>query len=303
MLWYYPIYYLLVIVSRLPIGVQHAVSDILFFVIYHLYGYRRKVVRENLHRSFPEKSPSERRLIEKNFFVHLSDYIIESTATLGMSKEVSQKRFRYINPECLDAYFKRGQSVLIALGHYGNWEWLNNFPLTFRHQLLGIYKPQKNKQVDELFIRLREKWGMKAIPMTTSLKYILQYQRKGIPTATLFLTDQRPYFSAIEYWTTFLNQETPVYLGIAKVAKKLGYPIVFLNIRKKERGYYECEFVKVCDHPSEHSVEEITELHVRALERLIREKPDYWLWSHKRWKYDRAEVEQWQREHKAGHES
>jgi len=297
-LWFYPVYALLLLFTLLPLRVQFVISDILYFISYYIVGYRKKTVFDNLRKAFPEKSGDEIKKIARNYYHHLCDYLVESLAMLRFSEKEAKKRLTFRNPEVLDKIYKKGNSVLLAFGHYGNWEWLANMQLVFPFQLLAIYKPLKSRYVNRLFIALRERFGLKTVPMALSLRTIVTYHKEKIPTITLVLTDQRPTKDQIEYWTPFLNQETPVQLGIEKIAKKLGSAVVFMKMRKLRRGYYEAEFITLTENPKETRPFEITEMHTRELEKQIREKPDYWLWSHKRWKFDRNEVEKWQSENK-----
>jgi KDO2-lipid IV(A) lauroyltransferase len=297
-LWFYPLNALLFFFTLLPLRVQLILSDPLFLILYHIAGYRKATVYGNLSRAFPEKSDKEIKQIARAYYHHFCDYIIESIAWIRISEKEAKKRFTYKNPEVINKLYGQGKSILLAFGHSGNWEWLGNLPLYFPYQVLAIYKPLKSKYVNRFFIRMREQFGVKTIPMATSLRTIIEYEDKKIPTLTLVLTDQRPLINQIEYWTTFMNQETPVLLGTEKISKKLDFAVVFMHIRKTGRGFYEGEFVKITDRPRETALFEITELHVRELEKQIRKQPWNWLWSHKRWKFKREEVEAWQAEHK-----
>lgn len=296
-LWFYPLYATLYFFTLLPLPVQFVLSDPLFFFIYRIARYRKSTVYGNLHRAFPEKSEKEIRKIALSYYHHFCDYIIESIALTRISEKEVKKRFSYKNPEVISELHRQGKSILLAFGHSGNWEWITNLPLFFPYKVLAIYKPLKNKYVNRYFIRIRERFGVKTIPMATSLRTIIEYDCNKVPTLTMVVTDQRPLINQIEYWTTFMNQETPVLLGTEKIAKKLDFAVVFMHIRKTRRGYYEGEFVQITDRPRETAPFEITELHVRELEKQIREQPFTWLWSHKRWKFKREEVEKWQAEH------
>lgn len=296
-LWFYPVYFIVFFYTFLPVRVQLTLSDFLFFLLYHLVGYRKETVYRNLKHSFPEKSDQEIRTIARAFYHHFCDYILESIAWMRVSEKEARTRFTYKNPEVINDLYAQRKSILLAIGHSGNWEWLGNLSLYFPYQVLAIYKPLSNKHVNKFFIRLREKFGLKTVPMATSLRTIIECDQRNIPTLTLVLTDQRPMINQIEYWTTFMNQETPILLGTEKISKKLDFAVVFMHVRKIRRGYYEGEFVLITDRPRETAPYEITEKHVRELEKQIREEPWTWLWSHKRWKYSKAQVEEWQSVH------
>jgi len=293
-LWFYPVYVTIFFFTLLPMRVQLLLSDFLFLMIYHVAGYRKETVYINLTRSFPEKSEKEIKQIARAYYHHFCDYLIESIAWTRVSEKEARKRFTYKNPELIHNLYRQKKSILIAIGHSGNWEWMGNLPLFFPYQALAIYKPLKNRHVDRFFIRMRERFGLKTIPMAISMRTIIDFHHRQVPTLTLVLTDQRPHLNQIEYWTTFMNQETPVLLGTEKISKKLDFAVVFMHVRKTGRGYYEGEFVTITENPRETGPFEITERHVRELEKQIREQPWTWLWSHKRWKFKRDQVERWQ---------
>jgi KDO2-lipid IV(A) lauroyltransferase len=247
-------------------------------------------VNTNLALSFPEKTEKERNQIAKKYYHHLSDYFIESLALQGMNEAEIKKRFTYKNIELINDLYTRGKGIILAVGHYNNWEWFAGMPLQMKHKLLGLYKPLNNPFFNKLIIRLREKFGGHAIPISVSIRQMMDYHNKKIPTITLFLTDQRPVAEHIEYWTNFMNQEAPVQLGTEKIGKKLDYAVVYGHVRKLRRGYYSAEFTLLCENPLETKEFEITELHTRALENTIRQQPEFWLWSHRRWKHTKEGV-------------
>ncbi len=278
------------LLTLLPLRVLYIISDICFIIIY-LLGYRRKVVMMNLKNSFPEKSHKELKTIAHRFYHHFCDSFIESFYALNISEKEIRKRYRYKNPEILNHLFEKKKSIILVFGHYGNWDWLNSLPLYTGHLNYALYHPLRNKYFDELFIRIRGKFGVKLIPMKTAYKDMLAASKKNILTITYFLTDQRPVWSSIRYWTTFLNQETPVLTGSEVIARKLDQAVVYLDIQKIKRGYYEAEFEIITENPTETKEFEITESHTRKLESIIIKKPEFWLWSHKRWKLKREDVE------------
>ncbi|MFO7655737.1 MAG: lysophospholipid acyltransferase family protein [Bacteroidales bacterium] len=278
------------LLTLLPLNVLYLLSDF-FFVIIYLAGYRKKVVMTNLQNSFPEKPQSELKKIARRFYRHFCDSFIESIYALHISENEISKRFHYKNAEILNRYYKENKSVILVFGHYANWEWLNGMPLFVKHQVTALYHPLTNRFFDELFKEIRCKFGVKLISMKSAYKEMLSDAQKGIVTATYFLTDQRPVWSSIRYWTTFLNQETPVLTGSEVIAAKLNQPVIYLNIRKIRRGYYEAAFEIISENPGQAKEFEITEQHTRKLEESIKQNPEYWLWSHKRWKHKREEIE------------
>lgn len=280
-------YSFLWLLAWLPLRVQFIFSDFLYFVIYRLVGYRKDIVRSNLSRSFPEKSTGELRRIERDFYRHLCDSFFEWMYPLHHSAKAVQKRYVVKNPEVINALYDKGKSVAGVLGHYGNWEFLSTLPLSVKHKVWAIHKPLKNPYFNNLINGLRSKFGVHMMTTTAAFKTLMLEARKGETTMTYFLADQSPQRSKIKHWTTFLNQETPVFLGAEQIAAKLDMAVVFFNIRKTGRGRYELYFELLAENPAELPEFAVTDLHVRALEKAIRRDPAPWLWSHRRWKHKR----------------
>lgn len=282
--WVY--YSILRLFTMLPLRIQYIFADILYFLLL-ISGYRKKIVRNNLKNAFPEKSKKERKEIERKFYRHLADNLLESVAQLGFSKEEISRRFRFKNPDLINQYAHLGQSVLLATAHYANWEWFASFPLLSPFKVLAIYKPLRNPFIDKLFIAIRERTGAIACPMEDVVRKIYYYRDKTIPTLTYFIVDQRPLRKSIGYWGIFLHQETPFYLGIEKIARKTNFPVFYMKVDKLARGYYEAEFILLSEKPALNKPFEITQKHIRLLEEIIRQRPELWLWSHRRWKHKR----------------
>ncbi len=234
--------------------------------------------------SFPEKNIQEINKLHRKYISYLSDLIVETIKMLSISEKAINKRFRLNNPEVLDKYLDKGQSVCGVVGHYGNWEWaalVTSF--TTKKPKLIIYKPLNNKYFNDLFIKTRSKFGVILVPMKSILRKLTTY--RNVPTLTVFASDQTPVKGETQFFTTFLNQQTAVFLGIEKIAKLTNSAVVFCDIRVLKRGYYECTFVPIVESPKATNDFEITETHVQYLEKVINEKPEYWLWSHRRWKF------------------
>ncbi len=290
-IFFYIYYGLCFLVSLLPMRVQYLFSDLLFVFAFYFPGYRKKLVFENIRKAFPEKSGLWVRNTARSFYRHMCDTIIETFAMLNFRKKDIMTRYRYKNPEVLYRYFEEGRSVVAVFGHYGNWEWFAGFPLVTPFRVLALYKPLKNKHFDRMVTSLRQKFGVVTVPVKQSLRRLLYYRNKGEPTITLFLGDQRPGPDRLNHWTTFFGRNTPVFTGTEKVAVKLDQPVVFLDIQKIKRGYYEVEIIPLFEKPGLTRPGEITEGHTRILEKIIRKKPEYWLWSHNRWKYTKPDPE------------
>lgn len=275
----------------LPLRVLYLLSDFLFFLAYYYPGYRKEVVFNNLRNAFPEKDDADIKKIAKDYYRHLCDSFIESFATFNLSKKELDDRFVWKNLDTLERYYEKGRSVVAVFGHYGNWEWLSSLPSNTRYKVLALYKPLNNVYFDRFMKKLRQKFGLHAVPLIRSYQVILEYHNKKIPTVTFFLGDQSPIKENIRYWTKFLNQDAPVMLGTEQIAKRLDQVVVFLAINKIKRGYYEVEIIPVTENATQTNNYEITEIHTRLLEDQIRKKPEYWLWSHRRWKHKKPEVQ------------
>lgn len=280
--------------ALLPFRVLYILSDILYVFVYKIASYRLKVVRQNLKASFPEKTEDERRIIEKEFYHHFCDYFVETLKLLHISDEEMQKRMQFENVELVKDLMKDGNSALMFLGHYCNWEWITSLNLCFRGEdkLLGeIYKPLKNKAMDDIFLKIRSRFGPLAIPKQDTLRVIVRLRREKEQTLIGFMADQSPSIPNIHYWTSFLNQDTPVFTGVERIAKQTGFAVVYLDMEKIKRGYYKATVRLITDDPKAEPENSITETYIRAMEKTILRNPAYWLWTHKRWKRTREAVE------------
>ena len=288
----YLLYYLFIIpVSLLPFRVLYVVSDFLYLVLYKVFGYRTKVVKMNLRNSFPEKSEEELKKIEKQFYHHLCDVIVETFKSFTISSKEVLNRMVCLNPELPDYYYDQGRSVLLAGGHYNNWEWIaTSLNQQIKHTAAALYTPLSNKFFEKKMRSTRGKFGLKMIPIKKVNEFF--EESKTELTATVFGIDQSPRNPTRCHWTHFLNQETGVMFGVEKFAKELNYPVLFSKIDKVKRGYYTFSFSVLTDKPLELPPGEIIETATRLLEEQIRPMPQYWLWTHKRWKHKRPKSEE-----------
>jgi KDO2-lipid IV(A) lauroyltransferase len=285
---FYIFYGLNWVISLLPLRLLYILSDLLFLVLYYIISYRRKVVAENLRNSFPEKSVVELKLIEKKFYRHLADVISEILKLTHMSKKQSLKRMKIHNIELIERLYSEGRDIVAVIGHYNNWEWLKSLNFHTTYQTVSIYKPLVNKQFDNFLLNLRKREGMILTPMSVIVREIIEARKAGRRSIYSFITDQTPPGGDIKYWTKFLNQDTPVYLGAEKIAIKYDMAVVFFNVQKIRRGYYNYTAELLYEHTSGLPEHAVTERHVRRLEEVIREKPEYWIWSHRRWKHKKS---------------
>jgi KDO2-lipid IV(A) lauroyltransferase len=274
------------IITLLPLRVLYIFSDLLFVILYYIPSYRRKVVSLNLKNSFPEKSAEELATTEKKFYRHLADVFIETLKLTHLSNKQLLRRFIFTNPELLERLYKEGRDLVIVHSHYNNWEWLAPcLPLYTNYNNVSIYKPLRNILFDRFLNNLRSKNNMKLAPMSGIVREIIKNRKKNIISLYGFIADQTPAKPDIKYWTNFLNHETPVYLGPERIAVKYDMTIVFFNVQKVNRGHYSLTAELMFERTSGQPQYLITETHVKRLEELIKGKPEFWMWSHRRWKH------------------
>jgi len=282
--------------SLLPFWFLYGVADVLALVLYRVVGYRRRVVRENLARSFPEKSEAERQQIERRFYRNLADILVETIKLCSMSAEQLARRFRYGASEVvITTYLEQGQTVLILGSHMGNWEWM--LPAACGayapHRIASAYKPVSSWFAEALLTYLRTRAGGQLIRMQDVGRDVVR--NRSVPRALCMIADQTPPGGEIQFFTRFLNQDTPFFVGGDKLAAGFRFPTFFLEMRKVRRGYYEATPHLIYDGltplpaPSRRDLDDptqhpITERFARALEENIRRSPAEYLWSHKRWK-------------------
>lgn len=294
---YYILYIWMYLHALLPFRALYILSDFLYFLVYKVIRYRLKVVRINLKNSFPEKTDKELHVIEKEFYHHFCDYFVETLKLLNISDEEMQKRMVFENMDIVKDLMKDGNSALMFLGHYGNWEWVPSITMSFRNKedqnkLLGqIYRPLKNKAVDDLFLKIRSRFGSFGIAKNETLRVIVKLRKAKQQILIGFMADQTPSFHNIHYWSTFMNQESAVFTGVERIAKQTGFAVVYLDMEKVKRGHYKGTVKLISDKPQDAPEFYITETYIREMERTILRNPAYWLWTHKRWKMTRKEVE------------
>jgi len=287
---YYLFYGINWIVTLLPLRILYLSSDFLFLLMYYFPGYRRKIVAVNLRNSFPEKSQQELDIIGKKFYHHLCDLFVEVLKMTHMSERELKKRIHYTNPEVVNRFYNEGRDIVAVMGHYCNWEWMSGVPLFVKHQMVSIYKPLKNKYFDAFMNNNRTKNGMVFVPMKQTAREIIENRKNNKRSIYGFVTDQTPSGGDIKFWTKFLNQDTPVFLGSEKIAVKYDMPVLFVNVHKVKRGFYTFSGELLFEHSAGLPDHLITEAFVKRMEEVICEKPEYWLWSHRRWKLKREDA-------------
>ena len=272
------------LMSLLPFWILYLISDFLFVVIYYIVGYRRKVVQENLRKAFPEKSDEERHSIEKKYFKYLADLMVETIKMVTASKKSVSERLIATNPHIVTDYLNQGRSIMLAVGHYGNWEMAAlKASLIIDKRLLIVYKPLSNHTFDAFFNNMRTRFGAEMVAMKNVLRTMVKAKDEVL--MSVFVADQTPVQHEATYFTTFLNQPTAFFLGIEKIAKLTNPVVVFCDIKYIKRGYYEYTAIPLTENPKETAEYEITTAYVTCLEKMIKRDPPYWLWSHRRWKF------------------
>ena len=290
MLFWYRIFYgFCWLLALLPLCCLYLFSDLLYLLVYYVVRYRRVVVMENLRRSFPEKTEKERQKIARRFYHFFCDIFIETVKLTNIDTSQIHRRIRYSNPEIFDDLYRKGKQIFFITGHYGNWEWLATLEHTIPYHHATLYQPLQNKLFDKFFYDLRTKPGTNAYPSNTAIRAINQNKQENRLTTMCFLSDQAPHRNdATHYWTTFLHQDTPVYIGVEKLARRYNTAVLYYEIRRVKRGYYEVDVTLITENAAETTDYEITNRHVQLLEETIRRNPQYWLWSHRRWKHKRV---------------
>lgn len=285
------LYYLIIKpLSLLPFWVIYRISDVTFFIIYFIVGYRKQVVFGNIQRSFPEKSTKEVKAIMFKFYRHFCDLIFESIKGFSISSEEAQKRMGSVNTEIINNYGKQGKDVVLVGGHYGNWElFAVAVGPTINIKPIALFTPLANKFFDHKVKASRSRFGLNLLPSSKIRE--LMAEKSAEKRMIIFGSDQSPRKGQRAYWMTFLNQETGVQFGAEKFASEHNCAVVYGHIRRLKRGHFQIEYQAICDDASKTTYGEITKTHTRLLEAEIIKEPAYWLWSHKRWKHNRPEGE------------
>jgi KDO2-lipid IV(A) lauroyltransferase len=286
--FYYFVLFIVFILSLLPLPILYVISTLLYFLFYKVFKYRINVTRQNLRASFSDLSDVELRKIEKTFYRHLCDVLVETIKSFSISERELLKRMKIENAELLEFHLKKGKSLIAVTGHYGNWEWAAmSLALQVNYPAYGLYLPLKNKTFNNKMVRSRSRFGVQLISVKD-----LDAKMEQLKNQTCiwgFIVDQSPARPDRAHWIHFLNQETPVATGTDRYARQYDLGVVFGKIKKIKRGFYTLTYEPVCIDAKESKEGSISRSHSEILERIIREEPAYWLWTHKRWKHSRPE--------------
>jgi KDO2-lipid IV(A) lauroyltransferase len=282
---YIILYPFLWLISILPFKLLYLVSDAVYVLIYHIIGYRKKVVTSNLKLAFPEKSAKEIALIQKKFYHHLCDMILEAVKSITISEAEIKKRYIFTNVEEIHKLEKENKSIVLLMGHYASWEWIFILQAHINHKGYAVYKQLSNKYFDALVKRIRAKYNSHLITTKETVPTLLRAKVNRELTLNGFVFDQSPKAHKALHWQNFMGVKVPVHVGAEVLAKRLGMATVFLKVKKVKRGYYEATFMDIIKDTSGVANYQITDQALKRVEEQIYEAPEYYLWTHKRWKH------------------
>ena len=282
---YILVYPFLWIVSILPFRLLYAISDLLYILIFRVFGYRKKVVKENLRLVFPNKSKEEINLITKKFYHHLSDMMVEAIKSLSISEEEMKSRYKFTNIEEIHKLEQQNKSIVLMCAHYGSWEWIFILQKHINHKGYAVYKRLANPYFDRLIKKIRAKYNSHLITTKETIPVLIEAQKRGELTINGFVSDQSPKAGKAYHWNEFMGIKVPMHTGAEMLAKRLDMAIVFFKVKRLKRGFYETTFETITTSPKEFKNYEITDIFFKFVEKQIEEAPEYYLWTHKRWKH------------------
>lgn len=285
LLAYILIYPILWFISILPFRLLYALSDFLYILLYYVFRYRKQTVIDNLRLVFPEKSDHEIKIITKKFFHHFCDMILESIKSMNISLESMKARYTFKNLDIIKEFEKQNKSIVLMCAHYGSWEWIFILQTYTTHRGYGIYKRLQNKYFDRLIKSIRARYNSYLITTKETFSVLEDAKKNGILSMNGFASDQSPKKHKAHHWNEFMGIKVPVHTGAEMLAKKLDMPVVFFAVERKKRGYYEATFQTLAEKPTDFKDYEITDKFLKLVEAQIHEAPEYYLWTHKRWKH------------------
>ena len=272
------------LISMLPYKLFYFFSDLVYFLVYRVVGYRKKVVYENLTLVFPDKSEKEKKGIQRAFYKHMCDMFLETIKTLNISEEELKKRYALPNIELLLDWEKE-RSILVLFPHYGNWEWSIIVNVYLKSKGFAVYQNIGNVYFDRLIKKIRGIWSTTPISQRETVITMARNHQKGIKAVYGIVSDQSPQAHLAQYWTEFMNIKVPVYNSPEILARKYDHAVVFAKVTKLKRGYYNAEFIPIAEEGSKTKENEITDKFLRLTEEQILKNPAYYLWTHRRWKH------------------
>ena len=270
----------------LPFRVLYFFSDIIYYLLYYVIGYRKKVVFGNLRLAFPNKSEKEITTIAKKFYHHFVDVFgVEMIKSFTMPKQEMVKRYKGINLELFDKLHDEGKSSIIVGAHYANWEWIFNFNLLIKYDAYAVFKQLKNPYFDKKIRETRGRFNTTLISTKETFSVIKKNSETNKISLFGFISDQTPRLGKAIYWSDFMGVRVPIQVGVEVLAKKHNLPIIFYDAKKIKRGYYECTLRLLTDSPRDFKDYDITDLYLKEVEKQIKNAPEYYLWTHKRFKH------------------
>jgi lauroyl/myristoyl acyltransferase len=274
-------------ISILPFRLLYGISDGVYFLMYYVIGYRKKVVRANIALALPHLNQQERLLIEKKSYHHLCDMFLEMIKTMTISSAEMNKRFVVTNLEVMTELEKKEKSVMLIASHYASWEWLLSFNQKISLKGVGVYKKLANQHFDKLVRNIRSKYNTELVPTNKTISLIADNYRNNIQCIYGLASDQSPKIDRIFHWQSFMGVEVPVHTGPEMLAKKYDMNVVFAKVKKVKRGYYEMTIVPLSENAKSAPDFKITEAYIKEVEKQIQEAPEFYFWTHKRWKHRR----------------
>ncbi|WP_326983772.1 lysophospholipid acyltransferase family protein [Chryseobacterium sp. MYb264] len=276
---------ILYLISKMPLKILYIFSDIMFFLNYYFVGYRKNVITQNLKNSFPHKSDEEIEEIKKKFYRNFSDYLVETVKSFSISETESRVRMQHINQELFQEAKEEGKNVIMLAGHVFNWEWINAFAKVIpQDHCHPVYRKVNSDFWENQMKKVRNKFGNEALEANEVIRNILRNKNNG-SSAYMFVADQTPHFASVTYGLEFLNQRTPVFLGYDKLATRLDLAFIYCEMKKVKRGFYQVNYHRIYPDGEKFEEYEVVKKFHKLLENTLNKRPDNYLWSHRKWKY------------------
>ncbi|MBT0609158.1 lysophospholipid acyltransferase family protein [Aequorivita echinoideorum] len=283
-LLYILVYPMLWLISLLPLRILQIKSTLLFYLVYYVIGYRKNVVNENLALVFPNMPKADRKRIAEKFYRHLCDIIFETIKSISISEAEIKSRFHFENLHILEEYYQKDRNILLMCGHYASWEWSGILNKMMPYKGFAVYKKLDNRYFDKLVKKIRGRFGATIVSNRKIVPLLFRRSKKGEKSLTLILSDQTPKMGAFKHRDTFMGIDVPVFTGTEELAKKLDFSAMYLHVEKIKRGYYTARFIPLAEKPKDFPDFEITRKFLNEIEKQIHHQPEFYLWSHKRWK-------------------
>jgi lauroyl/myristoyl acyltransferase len=275
-------------ISILPFPVFYLLSDFVYYIVYYIIGYRKKTVRANLLLAFPGLTSKERLCIEKKSYHHLCDMFLEMIKTMTISEKEMNKRFVITNIELVREYEAKGKSIALLASHYASWEWMLTMNSKLNFKGVGVYKKLSNPYFDKLVRDIRSKYDAKLVEAYKSKALMAKNKKNNVLCMYGLASDQSPIIQNAKHWQSFMGVEVPVHVGAETVARAYDMNVLFVKVKKVKRGYYEATYLPISDDVMNTPPYEITDKYIKEVEKQIYEAPEFYFWTHNRWKHRRS---------------